>query len=73
MPPSVRTPCAGTPLPAGPKPGEADYQVFGLRQTLKVEQCDGKRALGVEAMDLHNRYVDRLVDDLAPRPWWKFW
>jgi hypothetical protein len=73
VPPLAREPCDAAELPAGPKPGEVDYQVFGVRQTGRLEMCEEKRALGVSAMDLHNAYVDRLVNDLRPRPWWRFW
>lgn len=73
VPAEARKPCEGAPLPTGPKPGEPEYQVFGIRQTTKLELCDGKRALAVEASDLHNQYVDRLVKDLKPRPWYQFW
>ena len=44
-----------------------------MRQTTKLELCDGKRALAVGALDLHNGYVDRLVNDLRPKHWWEFW
>jgi hypothetical protein len=73
VPATVREPCAGAELPPPPHPAVRDYQVFGARQTSRLEMCDQKRALGVEAMDLHNTYVDRLVGDLSPKPWWKFW
>lgn len=71
VPALAREPCQAAPLPQGRSPGETDYQVFGIRQTTKLELCDGKRALGVEAADLHNRYVDQLVDELKPRSWWR--
>lgn len=70
VPPLVREPCEGAPLPPR-KASEADYQVFGVRQTGKLEKCDDKRALGVQAMDLHNAYVDRLVTDLRPPTFWE--
>lgn len=71
VPPTVREPCAAAPLPRQPRPGEAEYQVFGVRQTTKLEQCEGKRALGVAAMDLHNAYVDRLLTELRPPTLWE--
>jgi hypothetical protein len=73
VPSLVREPCEAAELPPGPKLDEADYQVFGARQTGRLETCEEKRALGVSAMDLHNEYVERLVSDLRPRPWWRFW
>lgn len=45
--------------------------MFGIRQTAKLETCDRKRALGVAAMDLHNAYVDRLVDEVRPPTFWE--
>ncbi len=45
--------------------------MFGARQTAKLEICEAKRALGVDAMDLHNAYVDRLVSDLRPPTFWE--
>jgi hypothetical protein len=71
VPPLAREKCAGAPLPAGPKPTETDYQVFGVRQTAKLEACEGKRALAVAAADMHNAYVDRLVEDLRPPTFWE--
>jgi hypothetical protein len=72
VPALVREPCAAAELPTG-KPDEQDYQVFGIRQTGMLEKCEDRRALGVEAMDLHNAYVDRLVSDLKPHHWWQVW
>lgn len=70
VPPLVREPCEGAQLPPR-KASEADLQVFGVRQTGKLEKCEDKRALGVEAMDLHNTYVDRLVTELRPPTFWE--
>jgi hypothetical protein len=36
-----------------------------------LEVCDQKRALGVQAADLHNAYVDRLVNTLRPPTFWE--
>lgn len=66
VPPLARERCEGAELPKGPAPGEVDYQVFGVRQTAKLEKCEDKRALGVAAADLHNAYVDRLAERLRP-------
>lgn len=63
--------CEAAELPPAPSPGEADYQVFGLRQTAQLEKCDYKRAVGVAAMQIHNRYVDRLVEELRPPTLWQ--
>jgi len=71
VPPTVREKCVGAELPPPPKPSEKDYQVFGARQTTKLELCEGKRALAVDAMDLHNTYVDRLVDAVRPPTFWE--
>lgn len=70
VPGLVREPCEAASLPPA-KASEVDYQVFGVRQTAKLEKCDDKRALGVQAMDLHNAYVDRLVDTLRPTTLWE--
>ena len=70
VPPLVRERCEGAELPP-PRAGETDYQVFGVRQTGKLEKCDDKRALGVAAMDLHNTYVERLVDAVRPPTFWE--
>ena len=71
IPDTVKEPCVGAELPPPPKPSEKDYQVFGARQTAKLELCEGKRALAVDTMELHNRYVDSLQQKLDPPPWWK--
>lgn len=71
VPGLARERCAAAELPAPPNPDEADYQVFGVRQTAALEKCDYKRALGVAAMDLHNAYVDRLVAELRPPTLWE--
>lgn len=71
VPPLAREPCEGAELPPGPNPGEPEYQVFGVRQTGKLEKCDDKRALGVAAADLHNAYVDRLVKIVRPPTFWE--
>lgn len=70
MPPKLREPCFGAPLPPN-SAGEEDYQVFGIRQTVKLEQCEFKRALGEAALDAHNSYVDVLVEKLRPPSWWE--
>ncbi len=70
-PPLARERCAGAKLPPMPAASEADHQVFGLMQTGQLEICETKRALAVEAGDLHNRYVERLVDDLRPKTFWE--
>lgn len=67
----MREPCVGAPLPPPPAPSEVDYQVFGVRQTSKLAECENKRRLGVEAMDLHNRYVDKLTESLDPPSLWQ--
>lgn len=41
--------------------------MFGARQTARLEVCEGKRKLAVDALDLHNAYVDKLVSELAPK------
>ena len=71
VPQLAREKCEGAELPPRVKAGEADYQIFGMRQTAKLEQCEFKRALGVEASDLHNQYVEKLVQTLSPKPWWQ--
>ena len=71
IPPLARERCAGAPLPRPPSPSEPDYQVFGVQQTAKLEICDAKRALAVQAMETHNTYVDRLVRDLRPATFWE--
>lgn len=71
VPPLAREACAPAELPAPPSPAEADYQVFGVRQTAALQTCNYKRAVGVAAMDLHNAYVDRLVDELRPPTLWE--
>lgn len=70
MPATARTPCEGAQLPAPPKPTEPDYQVFGLQMVGKLDICDGKRALAVEAGDMHNRFVDKLAESLNPPSLW---
>lgn len=70
VPPKLREPCSGAPLPPD-SAGEEDYQVFGIRQTVKLEQCEFKRALGEAALDLHNAWVDVLVDRMQPPTLWQ--
>lgn len=71
IPATARKPCEGANLPAPPKPGEADYQVFGVQMVGKLDICEDKRALAVEAGDLHNRYVDKLASTVNPPSFWE--
>lgn len=61
----------GANLPPGPKPGEPEYQVYGVQMVGKLDICEGKRALAVEASDLHNQYVDKLADRIDPPSLWQ--
>lgn len=70
VPGEATKPCTGAALP---KRGEAEALAFGYAQTQRLEVCDERRALGVEAMRLHNERVTALAKELRPRPWWKFW
>lgn len=70
IPTEAAKPCTGAALP---KRGEAEAWAFGYAQTQRLEVCDERRALGVEAMVMHNSRVGALVKELKPRPWWKFW
>lgn len=70
VPPLLRETCLGAPLPPD-NAGEEDYQVFGIRQTVKLEQCEFKRALGEAALDLHNGWVDVMIDRMQPPTLWQ--
>lgn len=70
IPDRAREPCAAAPLPPYPSASEIDHQAFGAEQTGQLEVCDTKRALAVAAGDLHNIYVDRLVETVKPRSMW---
>lgn len=62
-------PCPGAALP---KSDDAkSYAAFGVLQTGQLELCDGRRALAVERIKLHNLYVARLTNDLRPLRWWE--
>jgi len=65
--------CTPAVLPQGPHPSKDQLRAFAEGQTTKLEVCDERRALGVEAMVLHNQRVGELVRDLRPRHWWEFW
>ena len=70
-PPLAKEVCQGAPLPKGPAPSEPDYQVFGILQTGMLEICDTKRALAVQAAELHNTQVDALKNELRPLSFWE--
>lgn len=55
------------------KPTAADLRAFGLIQTGKLEVCEERRALAVEAMNLHNTTLAAAVKELRPKRWWEFW
>jgi hypothetical protein len=64
--------CTGAPLP--PHHSQMPlYLAFAEAQTNKLEVCEERRALAVDAMALHNKAQEALAVKLAPRPWWKFW
>ena len=71
VPLEAAKPCSGAALPTQRTVGEA--WAFGYAQTQRLEVCDERRALGVEAMELHNTRVNALVKELKPKPWWRFW
>ncbi len=65
--------CAPAALPQGPHPSKEAYAVFGVLQTGKLEVCEERRALAVEAMTLHNGAMEAAAKKAEPKPWWKFW
>ncbi len=71
VPPEAEVRCTGAALPT--KRGEAVAWAFGYAQTERLGVCEERRALGVEAMRLHNQRMLTLSKEVAPRPWWKFW
>lgn len=53
---------------------ETESMNFGIGQTGYLEICEGKVSLAVDAMTIHNEYVERLAEELKPKPpWWQFW
>lgn len=71
VPSEAAKPCTGAPLPRDTS--KPQLQAFALLQTGKLEICDERRALGVQAMELHNAEVVKAAERLERRPWWKFW
>jgi hypothetical protein len=63
--------CTGAALPL--KGSKEAYAAFGVLQTGKLEICEERRALAVEAMTLHNRTMVEAAKQTEPRPWWAFW
>lgn len=73
VPGEAAKPCTPAPLPAVVHPSLGDYRVFGVLQTGRLEVCEERRALAVEAMLVHNAGQERLAEKLRPKAWWHFW
>ncbi len=71
IPPEAAKHCTAAALPEGKS--IADYRLFGLLQTDKLQTCEERRALAVDAMELHNTAMEAAAKKVEPKPWWKFW
>lgn len=74
IPPTADVKCDGPPLPAytnSPAEALAEARSFGVLSVGAIDVCDLRRALAVDAINLHNQGVAKVVNELRPLKWWE--
>lgn len=74
VPESARAACDAAPLPAytnSPAEALGEARAYGTLQTGYLDICDKRRKLAVDAADLHNQGVKKVVNELRPLRWWE--
>lgn len=72
IPPDYRQQVAGTPL-LRPGATVADLGAALDGQTAKLDQANGRTADVIRIADACQAQQDKVLQTLAPKPWWRFW
>lgn len=74
VPDGARARCEAAALPKATNSvaeALAEARAFGTLQTGYLDICDKRRELAVDAADLHNQGVKKVVNELRPLRWWE--